>query len=92
MLSLGIHSGHRARSVTIVGEVDTIITLGACTRVLQLVYSLCVTMQSAFSMAIGFSLGLSDFQLTDLSKMPSFLRKSASHGYFVLAIPCIIQV
>ena len=29
-----------------------------------------------FSVAIGFSLGLSDFELTDLSKMPSFLRKT----------------
>ena len=37
---------------------------------------------NTFSMAIGFSLGLSDFQLTDLSKMPSFLRTSAFHGYF----------
>ena len=27
---------------------------------------------NTFNMAIGFSLGLSDFQLTDLSKMPSF--------------------
>ena len=28
-----------------------------------------------------------DFQLTDLSKMPSFLRKSAFHGYFVVYNP-----
>ena len=48
---------------------------------------------NTFSTAIGFSLGLSDFQLTDLSKMPSFLRKS---GYFVVSNPhkrlCILHV
>ena len=34
-----------------------------------------------------FSQVFLDFQLTDLSKMPSFLRKSAFHGYFVVYNP-----
>ena len=37
-----------------------------------------------------------DFQLTDKSKMPSFPRKSAFHGYFVVSDPykrlCILLV
>ena len=53
------------------------------------------SLYNMFSTAIGFSLGLSDFQLTDLSKMPSFLRKSAFHGYFVVSNPhkrlCILH-
>ena len=66
------------------------------TRVTALSLCVCVCYQFAgsisrlyntFSTAIGFSLGLSDFQLTDLSKMPSFLRKSAFHGYFVVYNP-----
>ena len=54
------------------------------------------SLYNTFSTAIGFSLGLSDFQLTDLPKMPSFLRKSAFHGYFVVSNPhkwlCILLV
>ena len=34
-----------------------------------------------------FSPAFLDFQLTDLSKMPSFQRKSAFHGYFVVYNP-----
>ena len=34
-----------------------------------------------------FSSVFLDFQLTDLSKMPSFQRKSAFHGYFVVYNP-----
>ena len=73
-----------------------LLTLGAFVQGLQ--YSVCVCVcvtnllapyqvYNVFSMAIGFSLGVLDFQLTDLSKMSSFLKRSAFHGYFVVCNP-----
>ena len=48
---------------------------------------------NTISIAIGFLLGLSDFQLTDLSRMPLFLRKSTFYGYFVISKRlCILHV
>ena len=60
----------------------TVLSLCMCVYV-------CVTNLLApyLSMAIGFSLSLFDFQLTNLSKMLSFLRKSAFHSYFVVSNP-----
>ena len=70
------------------------------TRVTVLSLCVCVCYQFAGSIssqyntisiyiAIGFLLGLSDFQLTDLSKMPLFLRKSTFYGYFVVSKPSV---
>ena len=79
-----------------------LLTLGACARGLQYLVCVCVcvtsllapfqvnTTRSAY-IAIGFLLGLSDFQLTDLSKMPLFLRKSTFYGYFVVSKRLCIQ-
>ena len=81
-----------------------LLTLGACARGLQYLVCVCVCYQFAGSIssqyntisiyiAIGFLLGLSDFQLTDLSKMPLFLRKSTFYGYFVVSKRlCILHV
>ena len=74
-----------------------ITVLSLCVFVLPVCWLHIKSIQHAlFSMAIGFSLGLSDFQLTDLSKMPAFMRKSAFHDYFVLSNPykqlCILFV
>ena len=77
----------------------------ACARGLQ--YLLCVCVCSKFAafkwrlynkvdLPACFSPVFLDFQLKDLSKMPSFQRKSAFHGYFVVYNPhkrlCILLV
>ena len=62
--------------------------LSLCVCVCYLFAGSISSQYNTFSMAaIGFLLGLSHFQLTDLSMMPSFLRKSAFHGYFVVSNP-----
>ena len=74
----------------------TVLSLCVCVCVCYQFAGSISSLYNTFSTAIGLSLGLSDFQLTDLSKMPSFLRKSAFHGYFVVSNPhkrlCILLV
>ena len=81
----------------------------ACARGLQ--YSLCVfvcvcvcskfaafksSLYDKMDLPACFSPVFLDFQFIDLSKMPSFPRKSAFHGYFVVSNPhkrlCILVV
>ena len=74
----------------------TVLSLCVCVCVCYQFADSISSLYNVFSMAIGFSLGVLDIQLTDLSKMPSFLRKSAFHGYFVVSNPhkrlCILLV
>ena len=72
----------------------------ACARGLQYLLCVCVcvfvcskfaafkwSLYNKVDLPACFSPVFLDFQLTDLSKMPSFLRKSAFHGYFVVYNP-----
>ena len=77
----------------------TVLTLCVCVSVcLSRVCCLQIelTRQSGPSYQDGFRQFFLDFQLIDLSKMPSFPRKSAFHGYFVVSNPhkrlCVLLV
>ena len=61
----------------------------ACARGVNLQYLLCEwSLYNKVDQPVCFSPVFLDFQLMDLSKMPSFQRKSTFHCYFVVYNPC----
>ena len=78
----------------------TVLTLCVCVFVCVCVCSKFAASKSSLydkmDLPACFSPVFLDFQFIDLSKMPSFPRKSAFHGYFVVSNPhkwlCILVV
>ena len=62
----------------------TVLTLFVCVFVCSKFAAFKWKLYNKVDLLACFSSLFLDFQLTDLSKMPSFQRKSAFHDYFVV--------